>query len=237
MRRFHKLALWLILCLVVSPAAAQELDTARQAYAAMSDGLGFPTVLGLDTTLASYTYVRNSLNEALRAVQTFVPWIGKDTITVASNTFIYALNGTLVQPPARRPSEPWRPSGYWIVVITPDGSVITGIEEKSPDQIGIVPYVVSSPYGFSVIGSDLLFWPPDPVGSTIYVYGPGEVTPITGGGSLLTSMPETEARWAAVNYAIATIARENGDDAKAQEYRAKFDAYVASKKQSVMGVQ
>lgn len=220
------IAVFLILAVSVNVQAAEELDTAKQMYAAISDGLGHSTVAGLDTTTASYTYVRNAVNAGLRAVQEDMPFTVEDTITLALHTFRYTLNANLVRP------DDGKPSGYRVEMVT--ASAVTGLREATIDQFGAI--VLVTPTIFRVEGDKLIVNSWTPTGATLYVYGPGEITPITGNTSLITYPPETKKRWAAVYYAIATIAGERSDTQTQAEYAQKYYE-ITGKMPQLSGVQ
>ena len=226
----------LFVVVLCGPAAGQELDTIYQAYAAIADGLGHKTVAGLDTAQASCTYLRNALNAGLRAVQHDAPFIVKDEITIIANTFIYTIGDSLVRPPARRPGEPWQPSGYSVVIVSPSGKVITGVPEKPLHEVGVTSGVPFSPLGFAIRGDELILWPATDVNSVVHVYGPGEVTTITGAQKMITHPPETELRWAAVYHAIATIAGERNELQTQAEYAQKYYE-ITGKMPAAAGVQ
>ena len=204
---------------------AGELDTARQCYAAISDGLGHSTLAGLDTTTASYTYLRNALNAGLRAVQKDNPFPVRDTITLVDLTFHYTLNGNFVQP------EDGKPSGYRVERYDATMGKLWGMKEATVGEFGTF---VAAPSGlFRVEGDLLIVNSYSPVSDVLYVYGPGESTTVLGGGTLITYPLETIDRWAAVYYATWMIAVERSDQTKASYFAGEYQRITGTYPQVV----
>ena len=217
-----------VLSTAVGTQAAEELDSIYQVYAAISDGLGNPTVASLDTTQATHTYLRNAVNAALRAVQRDMPFTVEDTIVLSLHQYRYTLNANLVRP---RDGES---SGYRVEHWDSENARLTGLREMPLNEFGAVP--VTGIIGFRVEGSRLIVNSYRPTADTLFVYGRGEVTPITGAVKLISYPPETEDRWAVVYHAIATIAGERNDQTTQIEYAQKY--YEVTGKMPIMpGVQ
>jgi hypothetical protein len=178
---------------------AQELDSARQAYFAIRDILGYTDFEAIDT--GGTNEVVSQLNAGLRALETDIPFTVADTITVANKTFQYTLHSRLLRPPTGEMSD------YKVVRISKNGRQIYGLNEIPLSQFGMVPFVTSAVVSFAVQGDVLLLASDSPPGDLLYVYGDGTITPVSHGGSVLTGIPETVDRWAAVYYAASVLAR------------------------------
>lgn len=207
---------------LIQTSAAQELDSARQAFFAIRDILGYTDFETIDT--GGTNEVVSVLNAALRALETDIPFSVIDTITIASNKFQYTLNANFVRPADGELSE------YKILRIsTKMGTNIWGLTEVPLSSFGMVPYATAPVIAFAVKGDQLLLNSDSPPGDKLYVYGPGTVTPVSHGGSVLTGVPETVDRWAAVHYAASVLARARERLAIADQEAAEYAKIVLSR--------
>ena len=183
-------------------------------YAAVSDGLGLHGGNRLDTAAASYTYLRNAVNAGLRAVQKDCPFSVLDKIVLALNTYSYTLGDSLVMP------KYGELSGYH-VEDHQDGKLYA-LRETQDIQEFSSNLVLTNPTVFRVEGAQLIVNSFNAPGDTLYIYGPGEITPITGSGSLIKKPSEGKERWAVVYYATWLIAVGRGDANRIAEYSARY---------------
>ena len=214
-------AVCLTLWPVLSPA--QELDTASQAFAVMRDRLGHTVYgKGLDTTVAA-SHMITALNGGLRAVQREVPYTTSEVVVIAVQTMRYTLT-SFVQPPSGEKS------GYRVDHTSDVKGFVRGLMEATSTMMGHPPFTTSPVSSFRVEGDQLIINSCSPPNDTLFVYGPGEITPVHSDTSLITSFPQEEWRWAAVWWAIAELAGDRMDRPDlAGEYKQKFADFVVSK--------
>jgi hypothetical protein len=165
-----------------------------------------------------------ALNAGGRQVAADLPFTVADTITIAPDVFVYALNTNFMHG-----GHPQRP--YDIFQITKKGDGINGIPIRTATDFGVVINAPGQVFGARVEGQTLLIYPAAPAGSKLYVYGPGDWVPATVPTSLLTGMPN-DRRWGVVYWAAAIIL-ENRVDPRAQDYRDKYAAFVTARRGSV----
>jgi len=97
---------------------------------------------GIDSTTGLKPIFKNALNDGLRAIQRDVPFTAKDTLTIAADSFINALNDALLHHRNGNPRtvEAKRPTRFSLV--TPD--VAFHRDHRTPiGRCGVVAYALT----------------------------------------------------------------------------------------------
>jgi len=222
-----RLMIILMMVFIGSPAVAQELDTASQFWYKVRDFLGETDFSQYDTT----NEVKSAINAGLRQVALDIPVIDTAVVSIAANTFYYALPSSFIQN-----GLPGAPFSIWRV--SNDGSQISGVSIVDPKYFGITAGGTSPDvYGPFIAGAAIKkqyiwIYPAGPVTDKLHIYGPVDATPHSHGASLETTIPETD-RIAAVYWAVAILAESRREYALADRYMARYDRHVANRKQEI----
>jgi hypothetical protein len=162
------------------------------------------------------------LNAGGRQVVIDWPYDAVDTITIADNTFQYALNTNFMQD-----SLAWRK--YVIFGISRKGDRIYNVPIRRVEEFNVVGFASGMVAGAQVKNRTLFIFPAAPAGDKLYIYGPGDWVPVTSAVSLLTAIPE-DRLWGAVYWAAAKIAANRGDAEKVAENRAAYAQHVTARR-------
>lgn len=165
--------------------------------------------------------MKNFLNAGGRQVVIDWPYVAEDTITIATNTFVYTLNSNFMQD-----SLAWR--RYVIFGVSKQGDRIYNVPLKPVAQFDVVPGGPGGVSGAQVINRTLFIFPAAPAGDKLYVYGAGDWVPVTSSASLLTAIPEDRI-WGAIFFAAALLL-DNRGDSRAQEYKARYTQHVTARR-------
>lgn len=224
--RRHGLWIAALLSLAVaSPAKAQDFDTPIEMWRLALTYLGQPAgTAGQEYAQYDSTYdLIPALNDALRRVATDIGVTAFDTVTIAANTFRYALNtdfmenGTSTIPlTAVRVSQNAKEiSGlrYMPFADFASGAAATGPQNLSPTVTG-----------FAMTGQVLWLFPAGTVGDKVYLSGPAHATPIT--HSTDTTNIYDEDRVACVYWMVSQLARSRGYLELAADYSQKYVHHV-----------
>lgn len=206
----QRIAFWIIAALLSGlwsvGVRAQELDSARQAYLVIAAFTGYGTAsigatssFSLDTTAD----VKYALNDGLRRVSEDMPFTVIDTVTIAANTFLYTLNTNFK-------TDGHHAMPYRILAMSGDGKSVFGVPIKDFVEFNVITAAVNPISAARVENQTLYIAPASPAGYKLYVHGPGDITPISHGGTSLSPVPKKD-RIAAVYWAVARIASWRGD--------------------------
>lgn len=180
---------------------------------------------GSSAPLDSSAEVREALNAGLRHIVKAIPFTVADTVTIASNTFLYSLNSNFA--PDKQVSMPIE-----IIAVNSKGTATYGVPIKKSAEFGMVPFAPGLIAGAAIQGQTLHIFPAAPAGDKLYVYGPGDITAITGAGSLLAPVPRRH-RWAAVYWAIMLLSQSRGESGLYQEAQQAYGEEVANARAAV----
>ena len=224
--RRHGLWIAALLSLAVaSPAQATDFDTPIEMWRLALTYLGQPSgTAGQEFAQYDSTYdMIPATNDALRRVATDIGVTAFDTVTIAANTFRYALNtnfmenGTSTIPLSA-------------VRISANGKEISGLRNipfsdfassvSSSGPQNISPVVT----GFAMTGQVIWLYPAGTVGDKVYITGPAHATPITHGAD--TTNIYDEDRVACVYWMVSQLARSRGYIDLANDYSQKYVHHV-----------
>lgn len=204
-------------------ASAQELDSARQAYRAIASclGLSFSDFGSSNTAvLDTSAELPNLLNAGGRQVVLDWPYVATDTITIATNTFVYSLNTNFTEDSV---------GPYTIFGISKKGDRIYNVPIRSAGEFNVQIGAPGLVFGARIIGRSLFIFPAAPAGDKLYVFGPGDWVPVTASTSLLTAAPENRL-WGAVYWAAMKIAANRSDDVKVAENEEAYARHILARR-------
>lgn len=171
-----------------------------------------------------------AINDGIRRVASDIGVMAIDTITVAANTFRYALNTDFMEVAQEGDATAKK---YSAIRVAQDGKTTNGLKltpliEFQAGIAGAGPQNVSPvATGFSVVGNNFWLFPAGIAGDKVYVFGPAEGTAITHSADT-TNIYDSDM-WAVVYWATSELAKSRGIDQLALDMQSKYIAHVLAR--------